>query len=469
MLDDVFYVLDADGEIEYWNDRLGEVTGYDDDEIESMNAVDLVPEGERSCIRGTIDDTIRTGETVVESEYLTAEGERVPYEFTAARLTDGEGTLIGLAGIGRDVSRRKEYERQLTALHDFAAELTNVKSAEEVYRRTIEASEGTLDFDLSLVSIEESGVLTPVATSGGIPPDGVTEMPVEEGIGGKTYRTGRSFVIDDLTSHPEADPQGPYQSIISVPVGEYGNFQAVSEASGAFDESDRRLAELLATHTESALDRLTRERQLERKNEQLEKFARVASHDLRNPLNVAQGRIELARGDADDTADLDAAGRAVDRSLSLIDDLLTLAREGKQVDSLESIDLGRIADACWTNVDTAAGEFVVETDREIRADPGRLKQLLENLMRNAVEHGGSGVTVTIGDVDNGFYVADDGSGIPEPERERVFEPGYSTTDEGTGFGLNIVREVADAHGWDVRITDADGGGARFEFTGVDDA
>ncbi|KPN29215.1 sensory histidine kinase AtoS [Halolamina pelagica] len=96
-----------------------------------------------------------------------------------------------------------------------------------------------------------------------------------------------------------------------------------------------------------------------------------------------------------------------------------------------------------------------------------MKQLLENLIRNAVEHGGSDVTVTIGDLVDGFYVADDGPGIPEPDRANVFEAGYSTTQDGTGFGLNIVHEIASAHGWDVRVRDADGGGARFEFTDVD--
>jgi signal transduction histidine kinase len=84
-----------------------------------------------------------------------------------------------------------------------------------------------------------------------------------------------------------------------------------------------------------------------------------------------------------------------------------------------------------------------------------------------VEHAGEDVTVTVGDLDGGFYVADDGPGIPESDRERVFETGYSTSDGGTGFGLEIVATVATAHGWDVRVTDAADGGARFEFTGVD--
>jgi len=77
------------------------------------------------------------------------------------------------------------------------------------------------------------------------------------------------------------------------------------------------------------------------------------------------------------------------------------------------------------------------------------------------------VTITVGATDEGFYVEDDGPGIPAEERESVFEGGYSTTADGTGFGLRIVEQVATAHGWEVRVTDGTGGGARFEVSGVD--
>jgi Signal transduction histidine kinase len=64
-------------------------------------------------------------------------------------------------------------------------------------------------------------------------------------------------------------------------------------------------------------------------------------------------------------------------------------------------------------------------------------------------------------------VADTGPGIPESEREAVFEAGYSTNKEGTGFGLRIVEEVADAHDWNVAVTESKQGGTRFEITGVE--
>lgn len=86
---------------------------------------------------------------------------------------------------------------------------------------------------------------------------------------------------------------------------------------------------------------------------------------------------------------------------------------------------------------------------------------------NAVELTTPDVTVSVGELPGGFYVADDGPGIPPAERERVFDTGYSTTDDGTGFGLSIVQRAVDAHGWEITVTEGTDGGARFEITGVD--
>jgi PAS domain S-box-containing protein len=207
-------------------------------------------------------------------------------------------------------------------------------------------------------------------------------------------------------------------------------------------------------------------RSVERQNERLEEFTGVVSHDLRNPLNVAQGRLELAREDCD-SEQLDGVADALARMETLIDDLLVLAREGDEVSELEAVDLGDTMERCWLIVETAEATLVAETDRTIRADPSRLRQLLENLIRNAIEHGGSDLTVRIGDLENGFYVADDGPGIPEAERGQVFDAGYSTTEDGTGLGLNIVQGIAKAHGWDIVVTDSREGGARVEITGVE--
>lgn len=200
-------------------------------------------------------------------------------------------------------------------------------------------------------------------------------------------------------------------------------------------------------------------------NDRLEEFAKVVSHDLRNPLNVAEGRLELAQEECE-SEHLDSAANAVARSEALVENLLTLAREGTQVGDTELVDLGEMAESCWQTVPTAEATLVTDTDRTLQAGPSGLQQLLENLFRNAVKHGNGIITITVGDLVNGFYVADDGTGIPEDKRDEVFNAGYTTTNKGSGFGLSIVKQVVEAHGWDIRVTDSEDGGVRFEFFGV---
>ncbi|WP_281195325.1 HAMP domain-containing sensor histidine kinase [Halorubrum sp. F4] len=213
------------------------------------------------------------------------------------------------------------------------------------------------------------------------------------------------------------------------------------------------------------------ERELERQNAQLERFASVVSHDLRNPLSVARGNLELVRDDCDSDR-LESIADAHARMEALIDDLLTLARQGESVESMQTVGLAEVSRLCWKQVSTGDATLSVEDAPPIVADRDRLRQLLENLFGNAIEHGavdGASVAIRVGILDDGdgFYVADDGPGIPKGERDRVFESGYSTADSGTGFGLAIVAEIAGAHGWEVRAVEGPDGGARIEITGVE--
>ena len=208
------------------------------------------------------------------------------------------------------------------------------------------------------------------------------------------------------------------------------------------------------------------EETITRQNERLETFVGTVSHDLRGPLRVAEGQVELAHQDCD-SEHLQKAEEALERGEALLEKLLTLAQHGKTVSDFDRVDLCAIAESCWRTIETADATLVTESDSTIQADESRLKELLENLYRNAVTHGGADVTVTVGELADGFYVEDDGAGIPPADREQVFEAGYSTDSDGTGFGLGIVKEIVNTHGWNIRVTEGSDGGARFEITGVE--
>ncbi|MFC7041869.1 response regulator [Halonotius sp. GCM10025705] len=208
-----------------------------------------------------------------------------------------------------------------------------------------------------------------------------------------------------------------------------------------------------------------REQALQHQNERLEEYANIVAHDLRNPLNTAYGQLQLAQNEFDSER-LSRASGSIQRGLDLVDDMLTLAQQGDDVDTLRPVALDTEATHCWETVATETGTLEIASDVTIEADPSRFRQLLENLFRNAVDHGGADVTVRVGALSDGFYVEDDGDGIPEDRRESVFEAGSSGDTDGTGFGLAIVKQIARAMEWEVAVTASDDGGARFEFRNV---
>ena len=212
-------------------------------------------------------------------------------------------------------------------------------------------------------------------------------------------------------------------------------------------------------------DRKDRELELKRRNEQLDRFAGVVSHDLRNPLHVASSALHLAK-ETGSEAHFHRVERAHRRMEQLIQDLLMLAREGEEIADRESVSLAEIARTSWDTVSTNGATLEIDGDRTLLADPNRLQQLLENLYRNSVEHTESDVTVRIAATDDGFLVADDGPGIPLSVRESVLEGDYSTEDGGLGIGLMVVDHVASAHGWELAIGDSTEGGACFRFSNV---
>lgn len=214
-------------------------------------------------------------------------------------------------------------------------------------------------------------------------------------------------------------------------------------------------------------ERTEREEELAQQNERLETFANVVSHDLRNPLSVAQGYTELTRQEVGDIDSLDQLDESLDRMDVLIEDLLTLAQQGEPIEETEDVDLESLAADAWATAETKDAELETTGSVQLRIDRSRCRQLLENLFHNAVEHGGDDVTVTVGPLGkNGFFVADTGPGISESRRDDIFEYGYTTAQDGTGYGLATVKEIVEAHGGEITVADRDGGGARFEITEI---
>jgi signal transduction histidine kinase len=391
--------------------------------------------------------------------------------FVVAAAATGGGLLGSLAG-WYDAQTRRRADL-VESLQQATTDLSAATTQQEVCERAVEIANQVLDLPVTGVWLydDEADALVPAAVAN--PGQELFDNPPTyasgESLSWQAFESGEMTVYDDVRSVDGVhNPDTVIRSEIVIPLGAYGVMNLGATEPNAFDDLDVTVAKLLATATRAALGRADREevlrrqrRELGRQNERLEEFTSVVSHDLRSPLSVAKGRLDLAREQYDD-ADLEATADALDRMDSLIEDLLALAKQGRTVGDVRTVSLADIAETAWENVETTEATLSTE-DEAIDADPGRLRQLLENLFTNAVIHGGETVSVSVEPTESGFVVADDGPGIPASERERVFEVGYTDHESGTGFGLPIVRRIAVAHGWSVDVAESKSGGARFEF------
>jgi PAS domain S-box-containing protein len=474
---DAVVVADAaTGEIVDANERVTDVIGVDPDDLVGQKQTELHPSEEEEAYRELFEEHVATRDSIFaqfpdgSNIYVeTTDGERVPVEINANVFQLGDRRLI--AGVFRDITIRKEHERQLKTLHQKTRELMQTNEREEVAHLVADAANEVLGYASNVVRlVSDGGYLRPVATTDrartemGRRPDYRlgTDTPVSQ-----AFERGEPLCYADVRTLEDGYDRGEARSAMYLPMGDHGVVSIVDDSAGEFDQLDVEFGSILTANAETALDRLEREHQLEQQNERLDEFANVVSHDLRSPLNVAQGWLDTIRAD-DGSEQINRVSDALDRMNDIIDDTLLLARQGQTVGETELVDMSALSSTCWEMVSTEDGDLEIADDFTLRGDRDRLQHVLENAFRNAVEHGGENTTITIGTLEqDGFYIEDDGPGIPEGEHETVFEPGYTSTAEGTGLGLTIVRRIAEGHGWEVRTLNGDTGGARFEFTNVD--
>ncbi|MFC7098941.1 PAS domain S-box protein [Halobaculum marinum] len=410
----------------------------------SINDLIVPPDGVSSA--RAIDDRVAAGELVeAELERVTADGPK-QFLFRAQGFegADGGGEALG---VYVEITERNRRQREL-----------------ERYARIIEAAGDpvyTLDAEGNFSYVNRQlGALT------GYDSDDLVGEHVSTLMDPEDVRRGTDL-IRELISDPERE-RGTVRILIKTDDGEKIQTETHIALLPRDDEAHDAFAGTVGV-IRDITDRVERERRLEAQNERLDAFTGVVGHDLRNPLNVAQGHLDLAR-ESDDPVRCADSFEAVERSLErmerLIDSLLVLAREGEPVVEPEPVRIADVAEACKPMAETMGGTLDVRASGRVLADESRVQQLVENLVRNAIEHGQEGVTVSVVDTDDGFAVMDDGPGIPEDVRENVFETGYSTTVDGTGLGLSIVARVAEDHGWELSVDECAENGTRIEVNGI---
>ncbi|MFC7078592.1 hybrid sensor histidine kinase/response regulator [Haloarcula halophila] len=414
----------------------------DQAEIPLEEAIALFHPDDRVDIRHTLTRAFETGEELHNTWRLQPrDGDERLIEMTITPVVESGGRVTKLRGAGHDITDRKERRQELEKYETIIEALTDAVYVLDKEGRFTFVSDELVE----LVGYDRETIL-------GSTPSLIKD---EDGVKRAEHHLGRLLSSDGPQT---VKFEVTIQPCDGASIACEDNMGVLPYEGDEFDGSVGTLRDITGCKE--------RAWELERQNARLEEYASIVSHELRNPLMTAQGRLELAQADCD-SPHLDEVGDAVDRCQALIDDLLALAQSGNAVGTAEPVTLSELAEECWQTTPSADATLAVETDQTISSDRSRLQQLFENLFRNAVNHGGGEVTVTVGEIADGFYVADDGAGIPDEERDNIFEAGYSTADDGTGFGLAIVKEIVEAHGWEIRVTDSESGGARFEITGVE--
>lgn len=432
-------ILDENHEYTFVNQAHADIYGYDDPEAFAGESWETCyDDGERERMREEVLPTLfEEGSWRGEAIGRRRDGSSFPQELSLTVMEDGVVCVV------RDITERRKYERELRETNQLLQTILDTTTA-AVFVKDSEGRYQLMNGTCrDVLGIEEGDAV------------GRTDYDLfPEEIADEYRADDRRVLRDRETIRVEEE----------VPTGD-GMRTFLTLKSPIFDESDA--PDGVCAVTTDITERVEYKRELERQNDRLEKFTSIVSHDLRTPLTTAAGRLELATEECD-SDHLDAMARSLDRIRGIIDETLTLAREGRTVGDRELVRFSDRLDRWWEDVATANAELEVKAGVAVRGDPGRLRQLFENLFRNAVSHGGRSVTVRVGALDGGgFYVEDNGPGIPPDERDAVFEHGYTTADGGIGFGLAIVEEIVKAHGWEIRAAESDDGGARFEITGVE--
>jgi PAS domain S-box-containing protein len=443
-LTDAVYVLNEEGRFTYINDEFVELVGYDRERILGSKPALLKTEQtvERAEVQlGRLLSSDGPETVTFEVTVDPCEGEPIVCEDHMGVLPYEGDQFNGSVGTLRDVSDQREREaelrettKQLQAVMDSVGSAMWIRNADKEYVYMNQQHRDLFD-------IADATDIAGKQSSDVLPAEVAAQFQRNDQ---RVYETNEPVTIEETVETDE----GPREFLTRiVPLFEEGSLYATCGIATDVTEQKEHEAEL------------------QTQNKRLEEFVSIVSHDLRNPLQVADGRLELIRTECESEY-IDDVAQALDRMDALIEDLLTLARGGDMVGELEPIGLAAIAESSWETAETGSATFETHATGTLRTDRSRLQELLENLYHNAVEHGGDSVTVSVGAIDDGFYVADTGPGISESEREEIFEAGYSTNDGGTGFGLRIVEQIADAHGWEITVTASEQGGTRFAFTGV---
>ncbi len=508
MSTDGVVVSDINGKIIEVNEAILKMYGAENQEdLIGKGSSDFLDPQDREKALAEMKEVLTKGyNKSVEYRVITKDQNKINVEISTTLRKNTEGKPTGFVGIVHDITERKRFEERLSALNAYSRNLNMAESMKKIYQLTLDAMEKTLGFGHASFMVVDQNVLSVVDQRGYQSLS--IELPLDEGRGitVKVAKTGQSILVPD-TRKESAYVEGMLgiRSELAVPVKIAGKVLGVlnveSKTLKAFDERDKKLLEILASHSATAMSNLKyarnleklvrkRTRELRRAQKQLLRAERMigigetaamVGHDLRNPLQVMANILYLANKSL---AALPAEGKKFVEKCG-IEELMATVREQLQYMSKIVRDLQDYARPIELNLvetnlyqliqDTLStmtipqnvGVSITKEDRFplLIVDPALMKRVFSNLITNALQAmpDGGRLTIRLSKQEKRGLVSiqDTGRGIALKNRNKIFQPLFTTKAKGQGFGLPVCKRLVEVHEGSIHVKSRVGQGSTF--------
>ena len=470
-IEDGYFESDIRGNFTFFNDSLWRILGYPRDELMGMNTRQYMDEETAKELYKAFNTVYNTGIPTkgFGHEIIGKDGTKRYVESSGSLIKDAEGKRIGFRGIMRDITEREQAK----------AEIIYLKEYNEKIVAGIPSSLLVLDRNLNIKSVNRTYLET-----GGIKDEDVVGKNIKEVFPDQLLKDGRLLeALEEVMATRETRSLYEVKHASSDHPEKILNI-TVSGLRRAEEEEEEEEATLILV-IEDVTERARLQEEIRKKNEELENFVYVVSHDLKSPIVSMQGFSSMLLNEYREKLG-EEGGRYIERIRAnasrmevLISDLLALSRLGrvvgafKDASSLEIIN--RVCNGLKSRMEENRIEVSITDDLPIiYCDADRIYQVFENLVVNAVKFTGGAEEpkIEIGYEEKGefhqFYVRDNGIGIDPKYHRKIFEIFQRLKEvedeEGTGIGLVIVERIVKNHGGKVWVESEKGAGATFYFT-----
>jgi len=468
--------VDTEGKINEWNQMVASITGYGKDEVMGEDLVEqYITDEYKSAVKEVLDKAFEGTETDnYEVPLYTKDGRWVMVLLNATTRRDADSNIVGVVGVGQDITELSEHRENLKGL---------VRIRTEELNQALFATEKARDrMDGILKSVADGLIVTDVYNRVvlmnrvaedflGVRLTEVIDRPIDFAIKEKTLREKVRGTLDNKSTG--------YQFDFEIPDDDPKHTKIMRARTSIIHDREGKQAGIV-----TIIHDVTHEREVDRMKTE---FISTAAHELRTPLTSILGYAEIVLNNGNLLAEeknefLNYIHQQAYSLAGIVDDLLDISRIESGKGSSLNKELCRVGSAIKQLVPFYKGHkknhrFEIklpEENTELSVDKAKMFQVLKNIIDNAIKYSPSGGLIRVkGEIVNGDYqvsVEDQGIGITPEQMEHVFDKFYRADTfqtkgiKGAGLGLSIVKYIVEAHGGKVWVESEFGKGTTVKFT-----